>query len=244
MPGLSHSRSDKVVCCSFPTLEAIKFVHWVNRFERPLPSNSFQVHHYLLSFSTARVSLHHRHGSVPADISAVSWSASAGVASTALIFSTSVSPPFSPAVADSKLGDGALAMLLLPEPLPNWLYQLRAHSWQEKPRAFICIVLALVLTAPEVRGWFCSVPQGDHYLLRCSHAAELAAMCRVCLVSPPASPLVRNHRMFCQQLCAGGTEPRSWCFVKYNLFCANLMDSQNWLFPKIDRWEDNAPWKK
>lgn len=114
MPGLSHSRSDKVICCSFPTLEAIKFVHWVNRFERPLPSNSFQVHHYLLSFSTARVSLHHRHGSVSADVSAVSWSASAGVASTALIFSTSVSPPFSPAVADSKLGDGALAMLSAP----------------------------------------------------------------------------------------------------------------------------------
>lgn len=79
MPGLSHSRSDKVICCSFPTVEAIKFVHWVNRFERPLPLNSFKGRHYLLYFSTASKSLHHRQGSLAADTSA-------GVASTALLF--------------------------------------------------------------------------------------------------------------------------------------------------------------
>lgn len=153
MPGLSHSRSDKVICCSFPNLEAIKVVHWVKRFERPLPSNSFKGHHYLLYFP-ASLSLYNRQGSVPADISAVSWSASAGVASTALIFCILCHLIFPQLWQVWSSVMVLWPCFLLPEPLPNWLYQLRAHSWQEKPQAVMCIVLALVLTAPEVRAGF------------------------------------------------------------------------------------------
>lgn len=78
MPGLSHSRSDKVICSSFLTWESMKFVQWVNRFKRCLPSNSFEGHHYTLYFSTPGVS-----ASQTGLTSAVS---SAGVPSTALIF--------------------------------------------------------------------------------------------------------------------------------------------------------------
>lgn len=98
--------------------------------------------------------------------------------------------------------------------------QLQAHSWQEKSMAFIWIVLALILTTSSKvmgkKGWFCCVLHGDS-LLRSIHTDELAAMCRVWLVSPPASPLFMNHQMLCQQLRNGCTEPQSWCFVKYNL---------------------------
>lgn len=101
MHGLSYSRSDTVICCSFLTLDAIKFVHCVNRLEWPLTSNYFEYHHYLLFlFSTVKhISLHHRNGSVLAETfllpsAAVSSNASAGISLTALIFSTAVLPPF------------------------------------------------------------------------------------------------------------------------------------------------------
>lgn len=258
MHGLSYSRSDKVICCSFLTRDAIKFVHCVNRVERPLPSNYFKYHHYLLCFSALlwSVSLciiemaqsQQRHFFPSA---AVSSNASAGISLTALIFSTSVLPPFSPAVADSKPSDHALIMLSV-----HWVSvqsvcnQLQAHCWQEKPRAFTWIALALILTTLHgKKDWFCSVLHGDILLLRSIHADELAALCRVWLVSPPASPLFMNHQMLCQQLCDGCIEPQRWCFVKYNLSFVPI-EVQIWWIRRIYCSQRlavervNIPWKK
>lgn len=68
MHGLSYSRSDKVICCSFLTLDAMKFVHCVNRLERPFPLGYFEYHHSPLCFSAAKcISLHHGNGSVSAE---------------------------------------------------------------------------------------------------------------------------------------------------------------------------------
>ena len=111
--------------------------------------------------------------------------------------------------------------------------QLQAHAWQEKSWAFIWIVLALILTtSSEVvgkKGWFCSVLHGGTLLSRSIHADELAAMCRVWLASPPASPLFMNRQMLCQQLCDGCVEPQSWCFVKYNLSFVPIEVQISWI---------------
>lgn len=195
MPGLSHNRSDKVICCSFPTLEAIKFVHWVNKFERPLPLNSFKGHHYLLYLSTASESLHCRQGSVPADISAVSWSAS----STAL-FCVLYHLLFSPAVADLQLSGGALAMLSAPWASVQLAVPTSGSFLAREATGFH---LHCACTGAD-----CSRSQG--LVLQCATGRSWSVEVQPCcwagsnvqgvISEPPASPLVRNHRVLCQQL--------------------------------------------
>lgn len=113
MPALSHSRSDKVICCCFPAWESIKFVHWVNRLKRRLPSNSFEGHQHVLYFSTVSVSASQTGLSPNRHLCCV-MECLCSSSFHRSYFLYSVSPPFSLTVADLKLSDGALAMLSAP----------------------------------------------------------------------------------------------------------------------------------
>lgn len=227
MRGLSYSRSDKLICCFFLTLDAIKFVHCVNRLERPLPSNYFKYHHYLLRFSsllwsaslciTGMAQAEQRRVFPSA---AVSSSASAGISMTALIFSTLFYLFFpqlwqilSQAIVLWSCFPFAESLLDLSVTNFSLILGKKTHGLSSDSR----LHRPLLQKSGDKR---VGVQRAAWWHLSAevpSCCQELVALHRVWWASPPASPLLVNHQSLRQQLRDGCAKPQSWSFVKYNL---------------------------
>lgn len=254
MHGLSYSRSDKVICCSFLTVDAIKFVHCVNRLERPLPSDYFGYHRSSLCFSAVKcTSLHDGNGSVSAE--------------TFLPFCCCVIKCLYRNILDCSYFQCFCYLLfpqlwqILGQAIMLWSYFLFTESLLNLPVTSFRLILGKEshgLSSELCLRWYFFKSHGAKRLVlqRAEWrppSVELHSCCQAC---SPVEGVINEST--CEPIVHEPSEAvpaASWwmrwttnpmLYERQSQFWtyrgAHLVTWQNLLFPRIDHWDGNVPW--